>query len=93
MVMVMMAFVRLAEQVHQRAHDVESRPAYVQPIKARRHLLGGKKVQNQVGANAHQDARDGDELVAIEGARTIEFGEIHGRRLSEKGPDDQDEVQ
>jgi hypothetical protein len=38
-----------------------------------------------VGANAHQDARDGDELVAIEGAGTIEFGEIHGRRLSEKG--------
>ena len=44
-------------------------------------MLGGKKVEYQVGAQAHDQASDGNELVAIEGAGTIEFGKIHGQEL------------
>ena len=37
-----------------------------------------------MGATAHDQAGDGNELVAVEGAGTIEFGKIHGVQLNEK---------
>lgn len=82
--MVMVAFVGPAEEVYQGADDINARPAQIQPVEACGHLLGGKKVQYQVGADAHDQASNGNELVAIEGAGTIEFGKIHGKQLNEK---------
>jgi hypothetical protein len=37
-------------------------------------------MQNQVRAAAHNQARNGNELEAVEGAGAVEFGEIHGGR-------------
>ncbi|GAB2478757.1 hypothetical protein GCM10011375_18210 [Hymenobacter qilianensis] len=78
MMVMMVAFVGLAEKVYEGADNVNARPAQIQPVKAFWHLLGGKKVKYQVGANAHDQAGDGNELVAVEGAGAIEFGKIHG---------------
>ena len=62
----MMRLIRLAEQINQRAHDVKSYPAHVEPVEARRRA-SHEKVQNQVRPDAHQEAREGDKLEAVEG--------------------------
>jgi len=69
--MMMVAFVGLTKEVYQGTDDIKHCPAHVKPIKAFRPVLGGKKMQNKVGANAHDQTSNGNELVAVEGAGTI----------------------
>ena len=68
-----MVLARLAEYVYQRADDVKARPAHVEPIEAPRGVVH-EKMQNQVCAGAHEQAREGDKLEAIEGRGSIKFG-------------------
>lgn len=76
---VMVSVAGLAKQVHQGANDVEARPAHVKPVEPW-YLMVHKKMQDQVSRSAHDQARHGNELVAVEGTRAVKFGEIHARR-------------
>ena len=58
--------VGLAEEVDECADEVKTRPAHVEPVEARRQMAH-EEMQNQVRAGAHQQAREGDELEAVEG--------------------------
>jgi hypothetical protein len=77
--MVMVPFVGLAKKINQGADNVKCCPTYVEPIEAFWTVLGGKKVKYQVSADAHDQASDGNELVAVEGAGTVQFGKIHSK--------------
>ena len=68
-----MVFARFAEYVYQRTDNVKARPAYVEPIEAPRGTAH-EKVQNQVRAGTHEQAREGDKLKAIEGRGPVKFG-------------------
>ena len=56
----------LAKEVDERADEVKTCPAYVEPVEAC-WQVAHEEMQNQVRAGAHQQAREGDELEAVEG--------------------------
>ena len=65
--MVVMLLAGLTEQIEQRAYYIKCRPAYVEPAEAGgQGVLGIEKMQDKVGSGAHQQAGDGDKLVAVE---------------------------
>jgi hypothetical protein len=78
MMVVMVRLIGLAKKVDERANEVKSRPAHIQPIEAGGHGLGHEKMQNQMCPGTHQQAGEGNKLEAVQGRGPVKFGEVHG---------------
>jgi hypothetical protein len=72
--MMVVRLVGLAEEVDDCADEVKHTPAHIQPVEARWHALPHKKVQYQVSPGAHEQARERNELEAVEGRWPVKFG-------------------
>src|SRR5687768_13303772 len=70
MVMMLVGLVGLAEKVDEGADHVKARPAHIKPVEAGRGMAH-KKMQNQMRPGTHQQAREGDELEAVEGRGAV----------------------
>ena len=71
---VVMGLVGFAKEVYEGAHQVKTRPAYIEPVEPCRQWAAYEVMQNQVGAGAHEHPGKGDELKAVECRGAVKFG-------------------